>query len=150
LIFFLSIIFLSYKISNEKSLNDLYWEAAKKIKELNLENCEILSHHWAPLAYYMGNARFQYLSLNDSLKENKISIVFIKYPTVDDFFKIDDLKNYPALYENENFAIIGEKENCSKREKTDYPMLKEQCSFVSLLMKERFQVKKICLFFNKK
>ncbi|MEM4330708.1 MAG: hypothetical protein QW273_01725, partial [Candidatus Pacearchaeota archaeon] len=149
-IFLTSTLYMMKEIYTEKSLNSLYEKAAKKIKELGLENCEVLSHHWAPLSYFVGNARFQYLDLNNSLKESKISVIFLNYPTVDDLFKIEDVKNYPSSYSDENFVIIGKKENCSKREKTDYPMLKDFCGFVSSLTKDKLKSKEICLLFNKK
>ncbi len=150
LLFLSSILSLTRNFYLEK--NSIYAEAGEKIKNLGLENCTILSNIWVPVSYYSENVVFLKDGINKSLEENKIVLILKGYTTIDDMFKMEEIKDYQSIYENEKFVLLGKqklsKENCFKKQRHDIPLLLNPCSIIEKI-KIGSLSKKICEIIRK-
>ena len=153
--FFISIIILSQQSFKIDDSDKMYLEAAKEIKNLGLSKCQILSPHWVPVNYYVGNVRYFPYTIKEGLRQKEIILLFYKYPTMDDQFNQDELNNYPQLIKTETYMIITNgnttTENCIQSQGYSTPMVPEACralskKFHSKLTSELFL--KICRIIN--
>jgi len=155
LIFFvLMFIFMICQVYKMRKGDEIFSESSKTIKELNLENCKIVSPHWVPVNYYSKNVYFLD-EINSSLKRNEIVLIFYNNPTFDDKFTKKDLEKYSYLFKNNNYLLISGKnvtnKNCAKVKDYDSPIRKDSCEILSTKF-EKIKTKnlflKICKLIN--
>jgi len=135
--------------------NSLFSNAADDVRSLGLEDCEIVSPDWVPVAYYTENVYpFYDGSIVEAVEQNKTVLIFKKLDSIDftkrDLFLLDDLK----FYETEDYVFYSNgPEVCSEKyiyeePYTDYvfcPNLARK--FEGIGLKEKFE--KLCFVFNK-
>ncbi len=133
-----------------KGYSSQFYSASSKVKELNIENCEILSPHWVLVSYFTENVYpLGRNEISSSLSKNKIILIFKKETTIDDLFNKGELIKNRVLYENEDYSfLIGQNfsiENCSKKYIYDSPYISNHCGIIS----ERFNYTKVSLFLER-
>ena len=100
------LITFSY-FEKDKYYQEQFYSAAKDIKNLGLERCEILSPFWVPMNYLSGNVYpLGRNDISDSLNRNKIVLIFKNEVTIDDQFKLDELSNFTRLKDTENYMFL--------------------------------------------
>ena len=131
---------LSISVASEQSIrvdasDIMYIEAATGIIQLGLTECQILSPHWVPVNYYTGNVRFFPYTIQESIDNNEIALIFHQYPTMDDQFNRSELDKYPQLKRTEKYIIIANEDITNKtcKRTTGYsnPMTSEPCNALS-------------------
>ncbi len=146
----------AYKVISGES--NKFIMAADSMRELRIENCEILTPNWVLVSYFTENA--YPLGLNkipDVLAENKIVLIFNNTHTIDDRFTEEELRNYSTLYSTYHYTFyVDDKfkiENCSEKYVFDEPYVNNHCEIIA----ERFEklklnraVLNICEAVNKK
>ena len=145
IIFLIIFLFTSYGLYlNYKNLRPEYnkfYDAAKDIKELNIENCLILSPHWVLITYFTENVYPLGLNnLNESINRNEIILIFYKDTTIDDMFNINDIDKLPQILKTNNYVFLGKKgisnETCSKKYVYNPPYVKNHCEIISTKFKK--------------
>jgi len=155
--FLFSFSFLIIDYRAEKNSHLIFSNAAEYINKMNLRECEVLSTHWVPLNYLTGNARpLAKDEIRGDISNNKIVLVFKKFYSYDHQFKEGELKNYPVLYEAEEYVFFAKQNltsnNCKKVESQDSPIMKNHCEILSTRfekLKMRDAVLRICEIINK-
>ena len=119
-----------------KNNDDLFYDAAKDIKQLNLQNCRILSPHWVPVTYYTENV--YPLGLNkipQALENDKIILIFKNFTTIDDLFEKEYLENIPRFIDREKYFFLAKKgltnETCMPRYVYNEPYTRNHCEIIS-------------------
>ena len=140
--FFISLIIVGQQSFKIDDSDKMYSEAAQGIKDLGLTECQILSPHWVPVNYYTGNVRFFPYTIQASINNNEIALLFYNYPTMDDQFNRTELDNYPQLIKTETYMIIANEnttsENCIKTTGYSTPMVSEPCQTLSKKFNSEF------------
>ncbi|MFW6283288.1 MAG: hypothetical protein ACOC1P_04525 [Minisyncoccales bacterium] len=140
--FTISLIFLVNIGKNNYYSHDIYLNAQNDLKDLGLENCTVLSPHWAPLNYYNENSVLLASEMEEAISERNVIVIFKGMSTKDDTFDHDDLENYPIILEKGNYYIFGKEnlsqKNCNAWEGYDSPMVRNSCDVVSEKFKGSF------------
>lgn len=149
---FVIAINLSYRIDDSDTM---YFEAYKGIKEQGLIDCQILSPHWVPVNYYSGNVRFLPYSIEEGLKNKEILLIFTDYPTMDDKFTKEDIKEEDIISQGKSHVILADKsvtnKTCIKSQGYSNPMTSNACEALSMKFKSEFMKDlfiRTCRFIN--
>ena len=155
-LFLISSLFLFVQFDAQKGINDKYYDAAEDIYNLNISDCLILSPHWVMVTYYTENIYPLFGNrISNSILKDEIILVFYSEHTIDHIFKMEDLSDYPKLYETEEYVFLV-KENfdvnsCAKKYVYDQTYVTNHCKILS----EKFKsynldsfVLKMCKFVN--
>lgn len=133
IITFLSISYHFYKIRFDQNK---FYEAAEDIKNLNIDECKILSPHWVPVAYLTGNIYpIRGNKIQNILDRNEIVLIFYGDHTADDIFNESQLDNYPPLYKTNSYIFLAKQgtsnNNCAKSSISDSPYITNHCEIIS-------------------
>jgi len=131
-----------------------FQEAADDIKQLNLEDCEILSPHWVPVTYYTDNVYpLEFNSVTQAIEKNKTILIFTKERTPDDSFTEQDLQQLPILKMTDDYVFYARsniQEACSPKYLYNAPYIEDHCSMIAkafpFLME---QIKSVCYSINR-
>jgi hypothetical protein len=133
----------------------VFSSAAKDIKELGLENCEILSPVWVPVAYYSENVYpFKDGAVDKLVGENKTILFFKNLESKDltarNFSQFDDVK----LYETEKYVFFSKgNESCAPKYVYNFSYAKNNFCFNLARTFEKIKIEedfeKLCLILNK-
>ena len=140
--FIISLILLGQQYFKIDDADVMYLEAAQGIENLSLSECQILSPHWVPVNYYIGNVRFMPYTIEEGLRQNEIMLIFYHYPTIDDKFTPEEIDNYPPLRKTGNYIIIANEnitvENCIKTKDSTQPLISTPCEILSKKFNSEF------------
>ena len=133
-----------------------YYNAAKDIERLGIENCEILSPHWVLVTYYTENVYpLGGASLDYGIKANKITLIFKNEATLDDRFDLNKISKQNILYESADYIFVSKEnfsiERCSKKYTYDSTYLKDYCEKLSSSFRSYNKTAlNICKYINKR
>jgi len=133
--FLTSLVIVSQHSFKTEASDIMYIEAATGIIQLGLTECQVLSPHWVPVNYYTGNVRFFPYTIQESIDNGEIALIFYQYPTLDDKFDLKELDDYPQLKRTEKYIIIAREDitnqTCKKTKGYSNPMTSEPCQALS-------------------
>jgi hypothetical protein len=114
--------------------------AAKDIQKLNINQCEILSPHWVPVTFFTENIYpLGGNSINPSIQQGKIILLFKDDSTIDDGFSQSEIKKENIIHETKKYLFLGKEnisnENCSPRYIYDSPLIENPC----IIIEEKFE-----------
>jgi hypothetical protein len=128
------------KISYETSEEILFKQVSEDIIRLNILNCEIISPIWVPVTYYVENVYpLKGTKLSDEIENKRIILIFKKFTTIDDRFTLEEIKEYPTLYETEDYVFLAKEdisEDCSPKYTYNPPYTENHCQILSSKFKK--------------
>jgi|APSaa5957512576_1039674.scaffolds.fasta_scaffold01023_2 hypothetical protein len=136
IIFLLIISTLTFGAYQRRHYTDKFYNAAQDIKKLDLTSCEILSPHWVPVTYYTENVyALGSNSIQSSIYNNKIILIFKGETTIDDLFKTSEIESTNKIYETEEYFLIGKvnltKINCAPKYVYNSTIVNNHCEILS-------------------
>ncbi|MEK6860292.1 MAG: hypothetical protein AABX54_05765 [Nanoarchaeota archaeon] len=154
--FLFNFCFTFYIINKLNNLDNKFYSAAKDIKEMGVDNCEILSPAWILVGYFTENVYpLGVNSVRESLGLGKIILIFKGDVTLDDIYKIEELIPNKKLMETDDYVFYAKKgflaEDCAKKYVFDAPYVREHCTIISSKFKNfnlKEYVLKICRMIN--
>lgn len=138
LCFLSNVGWLSYDIYKNRTYDDRFYRAADKIKELELSHCEILSSYWVIMRSLTGTGlpmkRSVDASIDEALSRDKLVLIFKgnNYSTIDDNFDINQLGQYPVLFEDNEFVLLGRR-MCKLKTVFDETYTDNHCKILSTM-----------------
>ena len=122
----LIIVHFSYiNLSVQYSSGEAYAESISKINELNLSECKTLSNAWVPLSY-LGKNTGPFPAKNllkNSIDQGNFIILFYFIQEPSWVMNSTFLHEHQILYENNNFAILGNSSECNRNKQNDQTYL---------------------------
>ncbi len=135
IVFLITVFALLLYFYSIRNYDDRFSNAAEDIVNLKIQECEILSPHWVHVTYYTENIYpLGENDINQSIRQNKIILIFKEDSTMDDLFNKSDIKKYPILLEKEKYIFLGKanvSEDCPKKYIYNRPMINNHCEILS-------------------
>ncbi len=134
-LFVMSVIAAGTTLAKETKYALPFEEAAKDIRALGLEDCEILSPHWVPVTYYTGNVYpLRDSAVSQAIEQNKTILIFHQETTPDDSFTAEDLKQLPILKQTSGYILYAKPDIqsfCSKKYLYNQPYVSDHCHIIA-------------------
>jgi hypothetical protein len=140
ILFVFSFFFIYDSIKKSRENDNKFFNAAKDIKELGIDECEILSPEWIPLDYFSENVYpLGRNPVNESLQKGKIILIFKGDESIDDIFNKNDLEASFKLKETDEYTFYIKNgfsiKNCAKKYVFDSPYVENHCIIISKKIK---------------
>ena len=121
-----ALLFISYLAGNGRETPEVYNSAIKKLGELNLSNCSVMSNGWVPLNYLGAFSKPlpPYALLGKRIEEGEI-IIFFKRPDWFEYaYNESFFLSFPVLYDSPHYIILGSG-TCLKPQKFEETYLQQ-------------------------
>jgi hypothetical protein len=134
IILILMSLFFIGEINKKINHDAKFFESAQDIKDLGIEDCAIDSHLWVLINYFTNNV-YPMESIQSSVYNNKIVLIFYDEHTIDDSFNQSNLDMYNKLHETDKYVFLTKKdfkiEDCSKKYTYDPIYVHNHCEIIS-------------------
>lgn len=153
ILFIIQFILLAKVLLIAAPNDNVFKQAAAKIQELGIENCEVLSSHWVPVTYYTENVYpLGSNGIEESINSNKAILIFTNDQTLDDYFTQEEINSSPVLFKEDRYIILyNNSTQCAPTYTADTSYVSNHCEIISQKFEKihlESTTKKVCYFFN--
>jgi hypothetical protein len=110
--FLVTVGYHSFLMYENRTFDDRFYTAAQKVKELQLQDRQILTPYWVQMRYLAGVGNPIKEDIGAAIQKGKLVLIFKgkNYGTLDDKFFLDELNQYPTVTETSEYVILGKED----------------------------------------
>lgn len=152
IVFVLTILLLLYKVNTQKNNDAVFYNAARDIENLGLNNCQIMTRQWVIMQYLTGTGYpIKNATALQEIEQDKIVLIFKNLKTIDDDPQ-EALPKSLVLYKTDEYLFFAKQnlsqENCAPKYPYAEPYTTKHCEVLAAKFKKLKLDERILTFCN--